>query len=99
MGERGGSTFCFLFRRKSSHFSFLYSVLSALMGTRLPGTGAIYLSQTINFKAPLFVGETMTARATVASLDVKFTRSFFLFVCGLRGSHEAHVGLGVSFTH
>lgn len=41
------------------------------MGTVLPGRGTIYLSQTINFKRPLFVGEEVTARATVAAVDAK----------------------------
>jgi 3-hydroxybutyryl-CoA dehydratase len=49
------------------------------MGTQMPGTGTIYLSQTINFKAPLFVGEKMTARATIATLDIKYSRGGFFF--------------------
>ncbi len=41
------------------------------MGTKIPGTGAIYVSQTINFRAPLYVGDAMTATATVVAADIK----------------------------
>lgn len=41
-------------------------LISAVLGTKLPGPGAIYLSQSLRFKAPVRPGDTITARATVA---------------------------------
>ena len=43
--------------------------ISAVIGTRLPGPGTIYLSQELKFKAPVRIGDTVTARVTVAAID------------------------------
>jgi 3-hydroxybutyryl-CoA dehydratase len=40
-------------------------LISAVLGTRLPGPGAIYLRQELDFKGPVFLGETITARVQV----------------------------------
>ena len=45
------------------------SLFSTVMGTLLPGTGAIYRSQTIRFLRPVFVGDTVTAHFLVRSVD------------------------------
>lgn len=45
------------------------SLLSTLVGMRLPGRGALYLSQAIDFSAPVFVGDTVEATATITSID------------------------------
>ena len=36
-----------------------------MLGTKLPGPGAVYLSQTLRFTSPVYAGDTVTARATV----------------------------------
>lgn len=43
--------------------------ISAVIGTRLPGPGTIYLSQQLKFRAPVRIGDTVTARVTVAAVD------------------------------
>ncbi len=43
--------------------------ISAVIGTRLPGPGTIYLSQQLRFKAPVRIGDTVTARVTVVAVD------------------------------
>lgn len=53
------------FKRCIVHGMLTASLISAVIGTRLPGPGCIYLSQTLNFKAPVFVGETVYAVAKV----------------------------------
>jgi len=45
------------------------SLFSTVMGTLLPGTGAIYRSQTIRFLLPVYVGDTVTAHFVVRSVD------------------------------
>lgn len=45
------------------------SLISAVLGTRLPGPGTIYLSQTLKFLAPVHIGDTLTIRVTVRSKD------------------------------
>jgi 3-hydroxybutyryl-CoA dehydratase len=43
-------------------------LISAVLGTRLPGPGAVYLSQTLSFKGPMRIGDAITATATVKSV-------------------------------
>lgn len=45
------------------------SLLSTLIGTRLPGRGALYMSQTIDFTRPVYIGDTVEARATIERID------------------------------
>jgi 3-hydroxybutyryl-CoA dehydratase len=44
------------------------SLISAVLGTKLPGTGSIYLSQTLKFLAPVRPGDTIVARATITEI-------------------------------
>ena len=44
-------------------------LISAVLGTRLPGPGTIYLSQTLRFRAPVRIGDTVTATVEVTALD------------------------------
>jgi len=43
--------------------------ISAVIGTRLPGPGTVYLSQLLEFRAPVRIGDAVTARVTVAAID------------------------------
>ena len=43
--------------------------ISAVIGTRLPGPGTIYLSQQLKFRSPVRIGDTVTAQVTVADVD------------------------------
>ncbi|MEI2386427.1 MaoC family dehydratase [Breoghania sp. JC706] len=56
------------FRTRIAHGLYTASLISALLGTRLPGPGAIYLSQTLNFKAPVKIDDELTVTITVAEL-------------------------------
>jgi acyl dehydratase len=47
------------------HGALTASLFSQLMGMELPGPGAVYLNQTLTFQAPVYIGETVTARVTV----------------------------------
>jgi acyl dehydratase len=44
------------------------SLISAVIANDLPGPGSIYLGQTLQFVAPVFPGDTVTARVTVISI-------------------------------
>lgn len=56
------------FGRRIAHGVLSGSLISTVIGTRLPGEGSIYLSQSFKFVAPVFPGDTVTARATVKSV-------------------------------
>ena len=45
------------------------SIFSTMVGMLLPGTGAIYRSQTLNFLLPVYLGETVTAHFVVRAID------------------------------
>ncbi len=53
------------FGRPIAHGMWGLSLISAILGTKLPGPGTIYLSQTVKFKAPVFPGDTLTAKVKV----------------------------------
>ena len=55
------------FGQRVVHGMFTGGLISAVLGNKLPGPGAIYLSQQIEFLAPVFFGDTITATAEVAS--------------------------------
>lgn len=57
------------FGRRIAHGMLTASFLSTVMGTKLPGAGAVYVGQTLRFVKPVFVGDTITAVATVDSYD------------------------------
>ncbi len=50
------------FGKRIVHGMLTASLISAILGIDLPGLGTIYLSQTLQFKAPVFIGDEVTAR-------------------------------------
>ncbi|MBK9141208.1 MAG: MaoC family dehydratase [Candidatus Melainabacteria bacterium] len=57
------------FKRRIAHGMLTGSYISTVLGTILPGPGTIYLEQNLKFRAPVFIGDTITARVTVESYD------------------------------
>ncbi|WP_019120216.1 MaoC family dehydratase [Brevibacillus massiliensis] len=57
------------FGQRIAHGLLTTSLLSGLLGTHLPGRGSVYLGQTLRFVKPVFIGDTITASAEVASFD------------------------------
>ena len=56
------------FGRRIAHGMLGASLISAVLANELPGRGTVYLSQTLRFTAPVFLGDTVTARVTVKSV-------------------------------
>lgn len=59
------------FKKRVAHGMLAGGLISAVLGTRLPGPGAIYLSQEFEFKRPVDIDETITAKVQVVE---KFDR-------------------------
>ena len=55
------------FGQRVAHGMFTGGLISAVLGNKLPGPGAIYLSQQLEFLAPVFIGDTITATAEVTA--------------------------------
>ena len=60
---------------------FTAGLISAVIGTRLPGPGAIYLSQSLKFMKPVKLGDTITVRITVMEVIRERNRIRLLTVC------------------
>lgn len=56
------------FGQRIAHGMLVAGLISAVLGTQLPGPGTIYLGQELSFKAPVFIGDTVTAVVEVTSL-------------------------------
>jgi len=59
--------------------------ISAALASKLPGPGAVYLSQSIRFRRPVRVGESVTARLTVKALDAQRAHATLTTVCEVNG--------------
>jgi len=57
-----------LFGKRIVHGMLSASLISAVLANDLPGHGSIYLGQTLQFVAPVFIGDEITARVTVTSV-------------------------------
>jgi len=73
------------FGQRIAHGMLTASLVSALLGTRLPGPGAVYLSQTLNFLAPVKIGDVVTARVEVAELVPERRRARLFCECLVDG--------------
>lgn len=63
-----------MFGARIAHGMLSAGFISAVLGTKLPGPGAIYISQELKFVKPVFAGDTITATATVTEVDVERNR-------------------------
>jgi 3-hydroxybutyryl-CoA dehydratase len=57
------------FGGRIAHGMLAGAYISAVIGTKLPGHGAIYLSQSMRFRRPVKIGDVVTAKVTVTALD------------------------------
>ncbi len=56
------------FGRRIAHGMLAASLISAALANELPGRGTVYLSQSLQFIAPVYPGDTVTARVTVTKV-------------------------------
>ncbi len=70
-----------MFRQCIAHGMLTGSLLSKVIGTQLPGNGTIYLSQSLRFRAPVLVGDTVDAQVEVTALDRGRKRVTLACVC------------------
>ena len=74
-----------MFGGRIAHGMLSASLLSAVLGTRLPGPGVIYLGQSLRFKAPVRIGDTVHAKVTVKEVIVGKARVVLDTVCTVGG--------------
>ena len=66
-----------MFKTRIAHGMFSAGLISAVLGTKLPGMGTIYLSQTLKFRAPVRIGDTVVATATITDINAEKKRVTF----------------------
>jgi 3-hydroxybutyryl-CoA dehydratase len=74
------------FGERIAHGMLSAGYISTVLGTRMPGPGAIYLSQTLRFRRPVRIGDTVTASATIAEIDEARARVTLKTVCKVAGA-------------
>jgi 3-hydroxybutyryl-CoA dehydratase len=71
------------FKGRIAHGLYTAGLISAVIGTRLPGPGAIYISQTLRFLAPVKIGDTVVARVEVTELNAERRRAALTCRCSV----------------
>ena len=69
------------FGTRIAHGLYTAGLISAVLGTRLPGPGAVYISQTLNFRAPVRIGDTVEVVVEVAELIPEKRRARLICTC------------------
>jgi len=72
-------------KTRVAHGMLTASLISAVLGTKLPGPGCLFVSHTSNFRAPVMIGDTVMARAAVTRLDTKRNLVEFETTCEVGG--------------
>ncbi|MGJ0342881.1 MaoC family dehydratase [Aliarcobacter cryaerophilus] len=72
------------YKKRIAHGMISSSFFSALFGTKLPGPGCVYVNQSLNFKRPVYIGDTVTAIITVTKIDEIKSRVYFDTVCKVK---------------
>ncbi len=80
------------FKNRIAHGILSASFISTVIGCQLPGPGTIYISQTLNFLAPVHIGDTITATAEVVELNIDKKRARLKTVCTNQDDLEILVG-------
>ena len=70
-----------MFEGRIAHGMLSASFISTVIGTKLPGPGAIYLSQNLKFKAPVRAGDTVQARTTITEIIPEKRRVAMSTIC------------------
>ena len=73
------------FKQRIAHGILTASYISAVFGTKLPGPGCIYVSQTLNFKAPVYIGHEVVTTVKITDLIPEKRRAIFHCVCKVGG--------------
>ena len=64
-----------------AHGMLAASMISTVIGTKLPGPGCVYISQNCRFKAPVRAGDTVRARATITEINRERRRVKLETIC------------------
>ena len=72
-----------MFEGRIAHGMLTASLVSTVLGTKLPGPGAVYVHQNLRFLAPVRIGDTVIARASVKELNTERKRVILETTCNV----------------
>lgn len=73
-----------IFGERIAHGMLSAGLISAVLGTRLPGPGSLYMRQSLRFAAPVKIGDTVKATVTITALNPEKKRATLSTVCTVR---------------
>lgn len=71
------------FGTRIAHGLYTAGLISAVLGTRLPGPGAVYISQSLHFRAPVRIGDTVDVTVQVEELIPEKRRARLACACSV----------------
>jgi len=74
------------FKGRIAHGILSAAFISCVLGTKLPGPGAVYVAQSLRFKAPVRIGDTVVATVELTELLPERKRANFKTTCAVRGT-------------
>ena len=74
-----------IFKKRIAHGFLTGALFSTVLGTKLPGPGCIYLSQTMKFKAPVYIGSEVVATCKITGVDPEKGRVTLACDCSVGG--------------
>ena len=81
-----------MFKRRVAHGMLTAGFLSTVLGTKLPGVGSVYISQTLKFTAPVYIGDTITATCTIN--EILYERNRIILNCTVKNQDGKEVLAG-----
>lgn len=82
------------FKKRIAHGAYTGSVVSAALALKLPGPGTIYLGQSLSFRKPVYIGDTLTVHLTVT--DKKDDKKFVSIDCKVVNQSGSTVAKGTA---
>jgi 3-hydroxybutyryl-CoA dehydratase len=74
-----------IFKKRIAHGFLTGALFSTVLGTKLPGPGCIYLSQSMKFKAPVYIGDEVVATCKITAVDAEKGRVTLACDCSIDG--------------
>lgn len=81
-----------MFKHRIAHGMLGAGLISAVLGTKIPGPGSIYMGQELKFVAPVYFGDTITATAEIIELIPEKNRVILKTTCTNQDGKEVIVG-------
>ena len=72
------------YKKRIAHGMLSASLFSAIFGTKLPGEGCVYLSQSLKFKIPIYIGDVVDAIVTIKHINKEKNTILFKTICKVK---------------